>query len=124
VFGMRLSLKTARAICRACVHSISKVSRPKQARGKTACGSPLSPAMRLAISVESLPPAYQVQKCCSVSDNCQDTNPCSSLPEIDHQPRTNWSTVSYGFLSTAMPRRNHKPAEIVAKLRQVDVLIS
>jgi transposase-like protein len=37
-----------------------------------------------------------------------------------------WSTLSYGFATrrTAMPRKSYKPEEIVAKLRQVDVLTS
>jgi putative transposase len=30
----------------------------------------------------------------------------------------------FALRRTAMPRRSHKPEEIVAKLRQVDVLIS
>jgi hypothetical protein len=37
-----------------------------------------------------------------------------------------WSVLKYGFepRRTAMPRKRHKPEEIVAKLRQVDVLVS
>src|SRR5579863_2248221 len=36
-----------------------------------------------------------------------------------------WSTLSYGFWlegGRAMPRKQYKPEEIVAKLRQVDVM--
>src|SRR5215470_154154 len=41
-------------------------------------------------------------------------------------PPLRWSTLSYGFCyrRTAMPRKSYKPEEIVAKLRQVDVLTS
>jgi hypothetical protein len=42
-------------------------------------------------------------------------------------PPLNWSTPRYVFLAnrrTKMPRKRHKPEEIVAKLRQVDVLVS
>jgi putative transposase len=38
-----------------------------------------------------------------------------------------WSTLSYGFWlegGRAMPRKQYKPEEIVAKLRQVDVMTS
>jgi len=54
------------------------------------------------------------------------------LPEGDvsaakgDPPPMKWSTLSYGFATrrTAMPRKSYKPEEIVAKLRQVDVLTS
>ena len=42
-------------------------------------------------------------------------------------PPAKWSILKYGFghhWRTAMPRKRHKPEEIVAKLRQVDVLVS
>jgi hypothetical protein len=41
-------------------------------------------------------------------------------------PQLNWSTLKYVFgqLGGQMPRKGHKPEEIVAKLRQVDVLVS
>ena len=44
------------------------------------------------------------------------------------RPPEKWSTVSYGFWldqeDQGMPRKQYKPEEIVAKLRQVDVLSS
>src|SRR6201982_922801 len=49
------------------------------------------------------------------------------LTRSSDPPPVKWSTLSYGFLlarRTAMPRRSYKPEEIVAKLRQVDVLTS
>src|SRR5688572_5675612 len=45
----------------------------------------------------------------------------------DEPPPAKWSILKYGFghhWRTAMPRKRHKPEEIVAKLRQVDVLTS
>src|SRR5688572_11527117 len=45
----------------------------------------------------------------------------------DEPPPAKWSILKYGFghhWRTAMPRKRHRPEEIVAKLRQVDVLVS
>ena len=41
-------------------------------------------------------------------------------------PPLRWSILKYGFepRRTCMSRKRHKPEEIVAKLRQVDVLVS
>jgi putative transposase len=42
-------------------------------------------------------------------------------------PPARWSILRYGFghrWRTVMPRKRHKPEEIVAKLRQVDVLVA
>jgi putative transposase len=41
-------------------------------------------------------------------------------------PPLKWSALRYGFRAKedTMPRKRHKPEEIVAKLRQVDVLVS
>src|ERR1700747_1315313 len=49
------------------------------------------------------------------------------MPGRPDPPPVKWSTLSYGFLlarRTAMPRKSYQPEEIVAKLRQVDVLTS
>ena len=43
------------------------------------------------------------------------------------RPPLKWSDLKYVFLAsrrTAMPRKRHKPEEILTKLRQVDVPIS
>jgi putative transposase len=48
-------------------------------------------------------------------------------PEAVDPPPLKWSTLSYGFCSPGGPqmaRKSYKPEEIVAKLRQVDVLAS
>src|SRR4029078_4609522 len=52
------------------------------------------------------------------------TKVLSAMPS--DPPPMKWSTLSYGFATrrTAMPRKSYKPEEIVAKLRQVDVLTS
>ena len=45
----------------------------------------------------------------------------------DDPPPMKWSDLMYGFFASrraAMARTRHKPEEIVAKLRQVDVLVS
>src|SRR3981081_3353822 len=50
----------------------------------------------------------------------------AGVSDTDRPPRK-WSTLSFIFLArrrTAMPRKSYKPEEIVAKLRQVDVLTS
>src|SRR5262245_19914689 len=39
-------------------------------------------------------------------------------------PPTKWSDLRYVSRRTAMARKRYKPEEIVAKLRQVDVLVS
>ncbi len=42
-------------------------------------------------------------------------------------PPLKWSTLRHGFgqaRRTAMLRKRHKPEEIVAKLHQIDVLVS
>src|ERR1700730_2092493 len=52
-------------------------------------------------------------------------NSANSLAGIDPPPMK-WSTLSYGFAleEDPMPRKIYKPEEIVAKLRQVEVLTS
>ncbi len=55
------------------------------------------------------------------------------IPSIIHQrhvsgqPLSEWSALKYGSEPTrtdAMGTKKHKPEEVVAKLRQVDVLVS
>jgi putative transposase len=50
-----------------------------------------------------------------------------SFVQAAEPPPARWSILRYGFghrWRTVMPRKRHKPEEIVAKLRQVDVLVS
>src|SRR5271155_106902 len=51
----------------------------------------------------------------------------SKRPSVNDPPPLNWSTLKYVFgrrRRTTMLKKRHKPEEIVAKLRQVDVLTS
>ena len=51
----------------------------------------------------------------------------ASVPDPTDPPPLNWSTLKYVFgrrRRTTMLKKRHKPEEMVAKLRQVDVLTS